>query len=386
MTFPKLRWLVVCLILLPSGTTTSSQAQSDGTRLASFVGPRRPQNPNALSARVTVSLVREARLSVPEAGIVRAVHVTDGREVRAGDPIVSLDDREQQQQHEAAKLSLDIAERHAADTTAIASAEAQLRETVSGKQLKEVALQIAQAEAAMDVSVQIADAEMQLNQRELERAEVSRESFRGSVSVLQIERLKTAVAKSRLEREAAEEHLKIAKLKPAAEQAAIQQKKDEILRYESVLQQKRHEHEIARLATDLKRSEVQAAELKLQRRRVEAPFDGIVLEVATEQGEWVEPGTVVARLLDLQTLQVEGFLPVANARQDLVGRPVHVQLGGGLTIDAEVVYLSPEVDPINQQVRFRAEFENTNRTALPGMKGMAEIRLAKPSSDSSESK
>lgn len=365
------RWLAVGLILLLPGNI-SSHGAAEGT---STPRPRpltgRHSRADGYPATVTVSLVREARLSVGDSGLVTKLHVRDGQEVKAGDLVLSLDDRQQQQRLSAARLNLEMAKLHAQDETAIRSAEAQLREAESGQRLKEISLKIAEAEADNDVAIRIAEAETKLRQMELERAQGARKSFKGSISESQIDRLKTSVEKGKLERQAAHDQLLIAGMKPDAERAAIDQKKDEVRRYEALLQQKQHERQLAELAAALQSNEVQAAELQLERRLVHAPFDGVAVETSTEVGEWVEAGTVIARLLDLQTLQVEGFLPVTTAGRNLVGRKLHVRLSTGDSVQATVVYVSPEVDSINQQVRFRAEFENVDRVALPGMKGTA---------------
>ncbi len=328
-------------------------------------------------SKVTISLVRETKISSRDAGLLAQLLATEGMSVRKDELIALLNNDQQQLDVKAAELNLQVATMRADDDTATETASAQLREAKSGKLLKEIALQIAEAESQSDVAVKIANAETQLRQLELSRAQGARKSFKGSISESQIDRLKTSVEKGELETQAAENDHRIKKMKPAAERAAIAQKTDEILRFEALVKQGEKEQVVAGVSKDIRRNELQIAKLNLERKNLRAPFDGVIVEVLSSEGEWVEPGTTIARIIDLKTLRADGFLPVQKASQKLVGRAVTIRISGNAgsakEVPGKVVFVSPEVDPINQQVRFRAEFENTEMKVLPGMNGALTI-------------
>lgn len=67
-----------------------------------------------------------------------------------------------------------------------------------------------------------------------------------------------------------------------------------------------HDRELAKFDAFTKQAELDAAELKIQRRKVTAPFDGVVEEIKRHQDEWVQPGDTILTLLKMDTLYVEG--------------------------------------------------------------------------------
>jgi macrolide-specific efflux system membrane fusion protein len=134
------------------------------------------------------------------------------------------------------------------------------------------------------------------------------------------------------------------------------------------LRQAKHDLEIAKLTWQLKQNEAEFAARSVERRRITAPLTGVVVEVNRRRGEWVEPGHKVLRIVRLDRLQAEGFLDVRQAR-GLVGRRVTLRAGEDLPQPyvGQIVFVSPEVDPINHQVRILAEIENPDLTLQPGI-------------------
>ncbi len=53
-------------------------------------------------------------------------------------------------------------------------------------------------------------------------------------------------------------------------------------------------------------------------------------------------------------------------------RSVHltIQMGADSTVEREgqIVFISPEIDPVNKEVRFWVEFDNPKLDVLPGMR------------------
>ncbi len=67
-----------------------------------------------------------------------------------------------------------------------------------------------------------------------------------------------------------------------------------------------HDKELAYYDAATKAAELEGAELKIQRRVVIAPFDGVIEEIKRHQEEWVQPGDTILTLLKMDTLYVEG--------------------------------------------------------------------------------
>jgi multidrug resistance efflux pump len=196
-------------------------------------------------------------------------------------------------------------------------------------------LSIARSKADNDVLVRFARKAYEVATAEYRRAQESVEKFRKSVSQTEMDQLRLTAEKAELE----------------IEQAA-------------------QEQTVAMLAARQKETELECARLKLERHRLVAPFDGMVVQIKKHRGEWVSPGDAVLRLVRLDRLRVEAFVAARDVPVDLAGRPatLTVELAGkGPTrFDATVVFVSPEVNPVNGQVLVWAEIENRDLRLRPG--------------------
>jgi macrolide-specific efflux system membrane fusion protein len=203
-------------------------------------------------------------------------------------------------------------------------------------------LQIARANASNDVNLRFARKSADVAKAELQRAEQSNQSFAKSVSDSEMDRLRLVVERSVL----------------AVEQA-------------------QHEQTIAVLTQQARESVVRSAREKVERHKLLAPFGGIVVQIKRNLGEWVTPGEAVVRILRMDRLRAEGYLPVREARPDLQGQAVQVRVdlpdAPGTTFPGKIVFLDPEIDPVNAQVRLWVEVENNGLRLRPGMR--ASMRL-----------
>lgn len=138
-----------------------------------------------------------------------------------------------------------------------------------------------------------------------------------------------------------------------------------------------HDQKTAGLTSRLKETEMKLARQALERRTIASPLSGMVVQVMQQQGEWVTGGKTVFRVVRLDRLRVEGFVSAKRSKADLVGRKVTwtVDLGDDPATDfaGEIVFVSPEVDPVNQTVRVWAEIENSKLVLRPGLRGKVKI-------------
>lgn len=143
---------------------------------------------------------------------------------------------------------------------------------------------------------------------------------------------------------------------------------------ELALRQARHDLELAKLTWQLKQNELDFAAHRVERRQITAPLSGMVVEVRRRRGEWVEAGQTVVRVIRLDRLQAEGFLDARQAR-GLLGGSVTLRTDQKIAeqYQGQIVFVSPEVDPINRQVRVLAEIENPDLTLQPGVHGTMRI-------------
>jgi HlyD family secretion protein len=141
--------------------------------------------------------------------------------------------------------------------------------------------------------------------------------------------------------------------------------------------------DVAQSQKEVAQAELQAAKADMEHRQLKAPQSGVVVDLRSHQGEWVQAGDPVMRLLRLDLLQIDGGLTYKQyLPQDIEGRPVEVTvtLAGGQheTFPGKIVFVSPQ----NQQGGYfhvRAEVKNRklgNSWLLrPGMDGDMTIQL-----------
>ncbi|MEN6404974.1 MAG: HlyD family efflux transporter periplasmic adaptor subunit [Thermoguttaceae bacterium] len=135
------------------------------------------------------------------------------------------------------------------------------------------------------------------------------------------------------------------------------------------------EREIAGYQAKVSEAELQAADAELKNYRLVSPLNGVVIELSRREGEWVQAGDPIMRLLRLDRLRVEGFL---NAKEyspaELENRPVQIvatlDRGRQETFSGKIVFVKPLVQAGNEFL-VRAEVQNRQQdnawVLRPGM-------------------
>ena len=88
------------------------------------------------------------------------------------------------------------------------------------------------------------------------------------------------------------------------------------------------------------------------------------------------------RIIRLNKLRAEAFISSKNIPHDLVGRPVTLLADlpdkPQSKFTGKLVFVNPEIDPVNAQVRVWAEIDNTEMILRPGQTGSLIIHAPKP--------
>lgn len=205
-------------------------------------------------------------------------------------------------------------------------------------------LQIAEQDSQNDTHRRLAQKKLAVVESELQRAKQSNAEFANSVSQTEIDELQLKT-----------------------DQASIQ------------IEQARHEQMQAELTRKLKDNEFRLANRILQRRQIRASLDGQIVQIYHQPGEWIKPGEPVVRILRLDRLRVEGFLNANRMTPQLDDAPIVLTVAlpnkPRVQFSGRIVFVSPEINPVNGQVRFWAEVENRDLSLKPGMGGTVEIQL-----------
>jgi macrolide-specific efflux system membrane fusion protein len=151
------------------------------------------------------------------------------------------------------------------------------------------------------------------------------------------------------------------------------------------VEQSVHDFETAKHLARVAANQLQLAERNVQRRRITAPVEGVVVKVYQHPGEWVEPGDALLRMVRINPLRAEGFLIAKSIPRDLTNQPVRLLIDmpgvGETAFPGKLVFVSPEIDPFNGQVRVFAEIANPDLRLRPGLRGRLEISTEPPADD-----
>lgn len=211
----------------------------------------------------------------------------------------------------------------------------------------EIELDIAAKNAENDVNTRFAKKSVEVARAELRRSEESIRKYPKSISESEMDRLRLVVQRAELEVEQAE-----------------------------------HEFDVAAFTRKIKENECRSAEEKVERHRITAPISGMVVQVNRRRGEWVEPGENVLRILRLDRLRAEGFLDARHLAGDVDDwqATLTIDLPGepGAKLPGKVVFVSPEIDPVNSQVNIWVEIDNEELRARPGMRAKMTILVPPP--------
>ncbi len=128
------------------------------------------------------------------------------------------------------------------------------------------------------------------------------------------------------------------------------------------IEQAQLERQISKLTADAKEAEVGAVENAIERRLIKSPLDGVVVQVFPHQGEWMQPGDPLARVVRIDKMRVEGYVDSARWDPDAVrDRPVTVVVlfadKREESFTGRIVFTSPIVES-GGDYRVWAEVEN----------------------------
>lgn len=198
---------------------------------------------------------------------------------------------------------------------------------IAKKEAAELAIEVAQAKAKSDAELEVAKATKAVAEKELEGAKIANKKSPGTVPLNELRRMELTV-----ERAFHEIRLRETERENAAREAKV------------------------------KEAELRAVMVEMKRREVIAPLDGVIVERPKHEGEWVQPGETIVKIVNMKTLRVEGFVIASqHSRQQMTGAPVlvSVELPGGQieTAEGTIEFVSP-VTEASGEYRVWTEVQN----------------------------
>jgi len=108
-----------------------------------------------------------------------------------------------------------------------------------------------------------------------------------------------------------------------------------------------------------------------------APDDGLVLEDAFQQGQWLTAGSALVTLVDESELWGEAALPPNPGLQISTGTPARV-IVGGTSVDGKVIQSGHRLNPVTRTLAVRVAIPNAGHLLHPGMFADVALSLSAP--------
>ncbi len=101
---------------------------------------------------------------------------------------------------------------------------------------------------------------------------------------------------------------------------------------------------------------------RLERSTIEAPIDGVIDSLPVEIGEYLQPGTPVASIADVEIISVVVYVPERDISYLQVGKPAMVvaeQRGQAEQFLGEISFISKVADPVTFTTRVQIDIDNS---------------------------
>jgi HlyD family secretion protein len=236
-------------------------------------------------------------LSSSQPGRLEKIDVARGEQVAAGAPLFALEAvQEQAAQHEA-QHQLEVA-------------QAQLKDMTTGQRPPEVAV----------IGAQLAAAEVQARKSAAQRYRDEAQYHAGGISQEQLEATRAQADSDAAKVNELKNQIAVAKLPRRAEQLRAQTEQ-----------------------TEAARAALTEASWRLDQKTVAAPASGLVYDTMYREGEWINAGNPVVRLLPPQNIKVRFFVPETILGSLALGRAVKLHCDGcGADVPATITYISAD--------------------------------------------
>lgn len=121
------------------------------------------------------------------------------------------------------------------------------------------------------------------------------------------------------------------------------------------------------------RAQLESARIDLQHTDIKAPFDGKLESRTIEVGDYVSPGSQVAKMVDLSPIIIQVEVSENKISQIQDGQPAQALLNDGRTVNGIVRFVASTSDSSTRTYKIEIEGENPNNDISAGL--TAQVRL-----------
>jgi len=209
--------------------------------------------------------------------------------------------------------------------------------------------------------------------RAIQGVEISSE-VAGLVTEIYFQQGDTIIANTPLVQLRADDDIaKLKALQATAELAKITWHRSEAQFNAKAISQQTLDFDKANLAVAL--ANVNAQQAVVNKKTIRAPFSGRLGIRAIDLGQYLNAGTTITNMQNLDTVYVDFYLPQQNLGILKLGQAIKVTSDAypNRKFTGEITVIDPKVDPNTRNVLVRATLKNPEHRLLPGMYSKVEL-------------
>ncbi len=129
---------------------------------------------------------------------------------------------------------------------------------------------------------------------------------------------------------------------------------------------------MAEAARDSARAQLQLQDVYLDRCKINAPYDGVVVEWRSQPYQIANPGDELVEIIGSGNLELELIVPSQWLSWLTIGEPFQARIDEtGSIITAKTERIGADIDPVSQTVKVFATIDKKEGKLLSGMSGVA---------------
>lgn len=176
----------------------------------------------------------------------------------------------------------------------------------------------------------------------------------------------------------ADDIAKLKALEASAKLAEITLQRDEKQLKAQAISQATYDNDAANLTAA--KAAVENQKAILDKKSIRAPFAGHLGIRAVDVGQYLNPGSPIVTLQQLDPIYLDFYLPQQSLPQILIGQKVVAKTDAhpDKIFEGEITAIDAKVDASTRNVLIRATFKNPEHLLLPGMYAEASISSGEP--------
>ena len=207
------------------------------------------------------------------------------------------------------------------------------------REVIEAERRVAEITAENDINIRFSRSSSEVSQKVLDKSREANVIYRDTVSSTEIGRL------------------------------ALEAERGELSIERSILDQETAETEV-----QLQNKRLASLELQIANRQIISSIDGMIVSTPFSEGEWIERGQTVVRIIRTDRVEVVALADAESADISFVGQPVTIELEDQ-QLSGEVTFVNPEINPASGRVQIRAEVDNPEGLLRPGSRVKMVVEL-----------